>query len=330
MSLARETRLCYASMASKSRSGGARWKARKTGLERPLFQEKREERRMPRLERWPMTFIESFPEMPWALGIGSRQILDSGPLTTHKHKGHELTFILDGEVSWETEKGERIDLRGGMMGLTQPGLLHRGQMDAIRPCRIVWFIVDLDAHESKRMRRLGELLRKAGNCGKRISPRLKALIAELKESLDEYSVDRNSKIKSLRLSCALDHALSLAAPAFASAEPEEEEAAGPMASIARKLVMQDLRSRVPVERMAKKAGFSVARFAELFKEECGMTPADFALRLRCAKAKELLKDGRTPVTRVAYMLGFSSGQHFSRAFKRYFGFTPSEASTGKK
>jgi len=284
---------------------------------------------MPRLERWPMTFIEIFPEMPWALGIGSRKILDSGPLTSHVHKGHELTFILDGEVSWETEKGERIDLRGGMMGLTQPRLRHRGQMDAIRPCRIVWFIVDLEAHETEGMRQLGALLRKAGNCGRHVSPPLKALIMELKEALDGYAAERDSKLKSLRLRCALDHALALAAPAFASGEPGEK-AAGPLAAIASKLVMEDLRSRVPVERMAEKAGFSVARFTELFKEECGMTPADFALRLRCAKAKELLKDGRTPVTRVAYMLGFSSGQHFSRAFKRYFGFTPSETAAGKK
>ncbi len=283
---------------------------------------------MPRLEKWPMTFIEEFPGMPWALGIGSRQLLDSLPLRSHIHRGHELTFILDGEVSWETESGELIDLRGGMMGLTQPEVRHHGQMDVIRPCRIVWFIVDLPKHESEAMRALDEVLKKAGNSGRQAGARLKELLLELKDALDDYAADRKSPMKALRLKCALDHALALAAQSFEKSAQRGDDS-GRLTAIAEKLVLRNLRERVPLERMAEEAGVSVARFSSTFKEESGLTPADFALRLRCAKAMELLKEGGTPVTRIAYMLGFSSSQHFSRAFRRYFGSAPGSFRDGK-
>jgi len=41
------------------------------------------------------------------------------------------------------------------------------------------------------------------------------------------------------------------------------------------------------------------------------------------RAKQLLKSTREPVQFIAYSVGFSDPLYFSKAFKKYFGFSPS-------
>ena len=54
-----------------------------------------------------------------------------------------------------------------------------------------------------------------------------------------------------------------------------------------------------------------------------LTPAEFIRHYRLHKAKPLLIEGK-PVASVAYMVGFSSPNYFSRCFKEVFGLTPSD------
>lgn len=277
---------------------------------------------MPRERRWRRQFFEGVPGTPWILGVGSDQMLRSCELSRHVHKGHELTFLLDGEVSWETSTGKRLDLRGGVMGLTQPELPHWGQWQIIRPCRIIWIIVDLSRHESPPLQALDAVFKGAGDCTRSADGRLKELFLELKDSIDGYCLRPDGPLALARLKCAVEHVLALAAIKFAEAESPGRE--GGFLRMVERLVMAKLSRNVPVREMAKKAGFSVVRFTELFKEESGMTPADYALRLKCSQARRMLKEGRLTVTEISFRLGFSSSQHFARVFKSHMGMTPSK------
>lgn len=51
---------------------------------------------------------------------------------------------------------------------------------------------------------------------------------------------------------------------------------------------------------------------------------DLVKRVRSERACALLRDGRLPVTQVAYQLGYRDSANFSRAFRREVGITPSE------
>lgn len=64
--------------------------------------------------------------------------------------------------------------------------------------------------------------------------------------------------------------------------------------------------------------------ARTFKETTGSTLLQHHNRLRCAKARELLKDPNYTIAVVAFRSGFSSASHFSRIFREYEGVTPSE------
>jgi AraC-like DNA-binding protein len=83
-----------------------------------------------------------------------------------------------------------------------------------------------------------------------------------------------------------------------------------------------IEERIPVEKLAREAGLSIPRFKARFRAETGFPPAEFVLRRRIERARQLLQeDGRT-VLEVALQTGFCSSQYFASAFRRITGTTP--------
>jgi transcriptional regulator GlxA family with amidase domain len=76
--------------------------------------------------------------------------------------------------------------------------------------------------------------------------------------------------------------------------------------------------------LAALAGVSASHLGEVFRREYGEPPARYLRRRRLERARELLRAGDRPVTRIALDLGFASSQHFAGAYKQHFGLTPRE------
>lgn len=64
-------------------------------------------------------------------------------------------------------------------------------------------------------------------------------------------------------------------------------------------------------------------FGDMFKKMTGNTAGYHIRKYVIQLAKNKLASG-TPITQVAYNLGFEYSQHFSRMFKKQTGMTPSE------
>ena len=69
-------------------------------------------------------------------------------------------------------------------------------------------------------------------------------------------------------------------------------------------------------------GVSRHRLAEIFLAVHGVTPSEYAAKLRLKKAKQLLLDTDTPIVEIAYATGFSGLSSFYRFFKDRTGFSP--------
>lgn len=61
-----------------------------------------------------------------------------------------------------------------------------------------------------------------------------------------------------------------------------------------------------------------------FKQVCGVSPLEYAERIRCRKAMEDLSRGNSTVYEVALKYNFSSVSYFSRRYKKYCGISPSK------
>ena len=75
--------------------------------------------------------------------------------------------------------------------------------------------------------------------------------------------------------------------------------------------------------VARRVGVSVFHLCRVFRRHTGMTLHAYRTELRLRHALERLLEGRTPITQIALDLGFSSHSHFTAAFRRAFGLTPS-------
>jgi AraC-like DNA-binding protein len=65
------------------------------------------------------------------------------------------------------------------------------------------------------------------------------------------------------------------------------------------------------------------------KEMIGMSPSDFIRNIRLKQACELLRNTDNDVTQIAYSVGFTSQTHFSTAFKKFTGISPTEYRTNR-
>lgn len=68
--------------------------------------------------------------------------------------------------------------------------------------------------------------------------------------------------------------------------------------------------------MATVAAMSSSHFSRVFRKETGLSPMNYLIDLRLAKARRLLVSGETCVTSVALRCGFASHSHFTDTFRK--------------
>ncbi|MEK7256474.1 MAG: helix-turn-helix domain-containing protein, partial [Bacteroidota bacterium] len=96
------------------------------------------------------------------------------------------------------------------------------------------------------------------------------------------------------------------------------------------MVMEQIRKHLDdagfgVEQMADALRISRQQLFKKVKSLTGMPPADLLRNLRLEKARRLLETGAANVSQAAYETGFDDPNYFSKAFKKHFGMSPSEA-----
>ena len=87
---------------------------------------------------------------------------------------------------------------------------------------------------------------------------------------------------------------------------------------------EHLTREIRLSDLARVSLFSPWYAYRLFREQLGLTPAEYIRRLRLSRAALRLRDGEERIIDVAFDLGFGSVDTFTRAFCREFGRNPSE------
>ena len=90
-------------------------------------------------------------------------------------------------------------------------------------------------------------------------------------------------------------------------------------------ISQNLDKDLSLEEIAEAASFSMFHFHRIFKVVVGETVAGFKRRLRLESgANRLIAFPCQDITSIALECGFSNSQSFAKAFRQYFGSTPSQ------
>jgi AraC-like DNA-binding protein len=81
---------------------------------------------------------------------------------------------------------------------------------------------------------------------------------------------------------------------------------------------------VSIEQMCGSLGYNRAYLSRVFKQETGLSPVTYLLKLRIEKSSQLLRERpELSVEQVAASVGLTDALYFSRQFKRFCGQSPS-------
>jgi two-component system response regulator YesN len=79
-----------------------------------------------------------------------------------------------------------------------------------------------------------------------------------------------------------------------------------------------------LEHVANHVFINASYLRAVFKKEFGLTLSDYVTQYRMKKAKELLGRGTMRLSDIAERVGYSDASYFSKSFKKYYGYSPSE------
>lgn len=105
-----------------------------------------------------------------------------------------------------------------------------------------------------------------------------------------------------------------------AAEPLESDVTPDIAKVLDTLDREPSR-HYSIGELSQLACLSESHFKNKFRSQVGLPPGEYLQRRRLEAAIKLLTRGHN-ITGVAHELGFSSSQHFSTAFKKFFGKSP--------
>lgn len=151
----------------------------------------------------------------------------------------------------------------------------------------------------------------------RIDARAQALVALLRHAL------RHRRIDALEAEgLALTLASRSLGPRTARA-PGATHARQRLVDRAKLLLASDLGRRWTLAEIAAEVGGSPVYLTQAFKQVEGMPLYRYQLRLRLARALDMLGDD-VDLSALAHALGFTSHSHFSAAFRQAYGRSPTE------
>ena len=87
-------------------------------------------------------------------------------------------------------------------------------------------------------------------------------------------------------------------------------------------IAQNPGREITLSELSRVSFFSPWYSHRLFREELGLTPAEYVRKLRLSMAAVRLRSGKERILDIAFDLGFSNADTFTRAFYREFGLNP--------
>lgn len=97
-----------------------------------------------------------------------------------------------------------------------------------------------------------------------------------------------------------------------------------ISDVVKKYVNENYSKDIDMAVVSNMVSLSYTHFSKIFKDESGMNFSDYLTRVRMEKALEMLSNPLNKINDISKNVSYNNPKHFTRAFKNYFGFSPSE------
>ncbi|WP_375459266.1 helix-turn-helix domain-containing protein [uncultured Enterovirga sp.] len=116
---------------------------------------------------------------------------------------------------------------------------------------------------------------------------------------------------------------AMAEPLSERSRPRANQFSGPKRRMLEEYLRLHLDAKIQTTDLASVVGLGSRQFSRAFFETFRETPYRHVLAMRIDRAKQLLLITTMSITEIAFACGFSQAQHFTTAFKRIVGTSPS-------
>lgn len=89
-------------------------------------------------------------------------------------------------------------------------------------------------------------------------------------------------------------------------------------------INENYMKEVSLDKISRNMYLSAVYISKIFKEETGEPPINYLIRIRLSKARDLLEESTLTIKEVAKQVGYDDAYHFSKLFKKYYGYPPSK------
>jgi AraC-like DNA-binding protein len=253
----------------------------------------------------------------------------SRSLSAHYNDGIEICILLKGRFDWQLEKNRYL-LYPNDCTVTLPWQEHGGANGIIDPGELMWLILTPEKFQPDGRLKLGDWSsipkKDCSRVGKTLcniekpyfaaDDYLKSLFFELFAEIKSFPATRKWRVNNL-----LDEILCYVTRELQDS-PLERKNFFDLSRLEQR-INADLQHKWTLADLEKLTGYGKSRMTTIIRENTGVSPIIFITLLRLDKAKELLKNTDTPVTRIAFECGFNSSQRFSTVFKKFTSMSPS-------
>lgn len=118
------------------------------------------------------------------------------------------------------------------------------------------------------------------------------------------------------------NAFLLGLPFLQPAENETNSTNNPNIAKSVEYILNNICTPLRLQDIAIYTGYSLSRFKTKFKEEIGISPAEYIQLEKINLAKQFLIETDISITDISFKLGFSSSNYFSYVFKKYTNYKP--------
>ena len=240
--------------------------------------------------------------------VGDEWLPEQRPMDWHHHPGWELYLQIAGE-STRADDAASWSLSAGDAFLAPPRRRHRviNRGTTRQHNRFVRFALDpiLDRHGAL------TALWTAPHC--RHLPGAQGLLAPFAQLIDEVTYDRPGRDIGLRL--ALDGVVLAASRLLAGATARILVPIPAEILAAQRLLQDSCQRPWRLRTLAAAVQLSASHLGALFRTHLGIAPHAYLQQCRLERAREFLVRSDAPITAIALEVGFSSSQHFAKAFK---------------
>ncbi len=219
-----------------------------------------------------------------------------------KHSGTELVFYRDGSGTTIID-GVLYEYGSNSLAVIQPNTIHDETTGA--PSEVLFCIFETgDA---------------AAGCESAFYPDKGPVTADVYDLM--CRIESEMRLKQIHYEERVDLLLRELLIVISRLEDQRTDSRG-IIDYVKRMLKEDPGRNVDFHIIAESVGYSYDRFRHLFREQTGVSPAQYLLTLRIAAAKKLLENETLPLSRVGKLCGFQNVSNFVTMFHKKVRVTP--------